>query len=73
MSQRKLQDVAWLKAAFHLTIDMRGQRAMGKIQRNNYHHGSCGPTLTGKTMTVFLIFMPFLKDTSECQKSLSEK
>ena len=30
-----------LKATFHLTISMRGQRATGKIQRNNYHHGSC--------------------------------
>ena len=45
-----------LKATFHLTISMRGQRATGKIQRNNYHHGSCGPSLTGKTMSVFLIF-----------------
>ena len=35
---------------------MRGQRATGKIQRNNYHHGSCGPSLTGKAMSVFLIF-----------------
>ena len=23
-------------------ISMRGQRATGKIQRNNHHHGSCG-------------------------------
>ena len=45
-----------LKATFHLTICMRGQRTTGKIQRNNYHHGSCGPSLTGKTMSVFLIF-----------------
>ena len=45
-----------LKATFHLTISMPGQRAMGKIQRNNYHHGSCGPSLTGKTMSAFLIF-----------------
>ena len=45
-----------LKATFHLTISMSGQRATGKIQRNNYHHGSCGPPLTGKTMSVFLIF-----------------
>ena len=44
------------KATFHLTISVRGQRAMGKIQRNNYHDGSCGPSLTGKTMSVFLIF-----------------
>ena len=45
------------KATFHFTISMHGQRAMGKIQRNNYHHGSCGPSLTGKTMSMFLIFM----------------
>ena len=46
-----------LKATFHLTISMCGQRAMGKFQRNNYHHESCRPSLTGKTMSVFLIFM----------------
>ena len=23
---------------------MCGQRATGRIQRNNYHHGSCGPS-----------------------------
>ena len=45
-----------LKATFHLTISMRDQRATGKIQRNNYHHGSCGPSLTGKTSSVSLIF-----------------
>ena len=45
-----------IKATFHLTISMRGQRATGKIQRNNYHHGSYEPSLTGKTMSVFLIF-----------------
>ena len=45
-----------VKVTFHLTISMRGQPATGKIQRNNYHHGSCGPSLTGKTMSVFLIF-----------------
>ena len=44
------------KATFHLTISVRGQRATGKIQRNNYHDGSCGPSSTGKTMSVFLIF-----------------
>ena len=42
-----------IMATFHLTISMRGQRATGKIQSNNYHHGSCGPSLTGKTMSVF--------------------
>ena len=45
-----------LKATFHLTISMSGQSATGKIQMNNYHHGSCAPSLTGKTMSVFLIF-----------------
>ena len=45
-----------LKATFHFTISMRGQRATGKIQRNNYCHGSCGPSLTGKTWSVSLIF-----------------
>ena len=45
-----------VKATFHVTISMRGQRVTGKIQRNNYHHGSCGSSLTGKTMSVFLIF-----------------
>ena len=47
---------ASLKATFHLMISMRGQRAMGKIQGNNYHHGSCGPSLKGKTSSVSLIF-----------------
>ena len=50
------------EATFHLTISMRGQRATGKIKRCNYHHGSCGPSVTGKTSSV-----------STCQKSLSEK
>ena len=31
-----------VKATFHLTISMRGQRATGKIQRKNYL--SCGPS-----------------------------
>ena len=48
--------VETVKATFYLTISMRGQRAKGKIQRNIYHHGSCGPSLTGKTMSVCLIF-----------------
>ena len=45
-----------LKATFHLKISMRRQHAMGKIQRNNYYHGSCWPSLTGKTSSVSLIF-----------------
>ena len=52
--ERVFEILAWIG----LTISMRGQRAtMGKIQRNNYHHGSCDPSLMGKTMSVFLIFM----------------
>ena len=45
-----------IKATFHLTISIRGYRATGKIQRNNYHHGNCGSSLTGETSSVFLIF-----------------
>ena len=45
-----------LKATSHLTISIRGQHAMDNIQMNNYHHGSCRPSLMGKTMSVFLIF-----------------
>ena len=45
-----------VKATFHLTISMRGQRATGKIQKNNYHHESCGASLTSKTLSVSLIF-----------------
>ena len=45
-----------IKATFHLTISLRGQRATSKIQRNNCHHGSCGPSLTSKTSSVSLIF-----------------
>ena len=41
--------------SFHLTISVRGKRATGKIQRNNYHHGSCGPSLTGNTSSVSVI------------------
>ena len=55
-SGRNLKEVSHQGATFHLTISMRGQRATGKIQRNNYHHGSCGPPLTGNTTSVFLIF-----------------
>ena len=50
---------------------MRGQRATDKIQRNNYYHGSCGPSLTGKTMSAVFDFRA--RDPSEYQRSLSEK
>ena len=53
------------------TISMRGERATGEIQRNNYHHGSCGPSLTGKTVSV--VFDLHARDASECQKSLTFK
>ena len=33
-------------ATSHLTITMRGQRETCKNQRNNYHHGNRGPSLT---------------------------
>ena len=46
----------FLKATFHMTISMRGQCATGEIQRNSYHHGNCGPSLTGKTSSVSLMF-----------------
>ena len=45
-----------VKATFYLTIFMRGERATGKIQRNNCHHGSCGTSLTSKPSSVSLIF-----------------
>ena len=48
--------VAELKATFHLTISVGGQRATGNIQRNNYHHGICGTSLTSKASSVSLIF-----------------
>ena len=56
MTKENRKGMKDLKATFHLTISMLGQLATGKIQRNNYHHGSCGPSLTGKTSSVFLIF-----------------
>ena len=47
-----------LKAISHLTISMHGQHEMGKIQRNNYHHGNCRPSSSsmGKTSSMSLIF-----------------
>ena len=74
MSLRAEHSAQWKmtsKATFHLTISMCGQRATGKIQRNNYHHGNCGPSSTGKTMSDF--FDLHARDALECQKSLSEK
>ena len=45
-----------VKATFRLTISMHGERATGKIQRNKYHHESCGPSLMGEASSVSLIF-----------------
>ena len=57
ISFERLEASPWtFKATFHLTISVREKHAMGKIQRNNYHHGSCRPSLTGKTSSVSLIF-----------------
>ena len=56
-SATKMEAADSVKATFHLTISMCGQRGTGKIQRNNYRHGSCGPSLTGKMSSVSLIFM----------------
>ena len=53
--QNEIMPIRAVKATFHLTISMRGRRATGKIKRNNYHHGSCEPFLTGKTMSGFWI------------------
>ena len=48
-------ELARVKATYHLTISMRGQRVTGKNQRYNYHHGSCGPSLMSKKSSVSFI------------------
>ena len=57
---RLVENSSWgcfsLKATSHSTISMRGQRERGKIQKNYYHHRNCGPSLTGKTSSLSLIF-----------------
>ena len=45
--------VAALKPTFHLTISMREKRAKGRIQRNDYHDESCGPSLTSKVLFIW--------------------
>ena len=40
----KIASLNRVKVTSHLTIAMRGQRERGKIQRNNYHQGDCGPS-----------------------------
>ena len=63
-----------VEATSRLTISMRGQRATSKIQKNNYyHHGDCGPSLTGKTSTVYLIFthLTYRNVKNRCVRSSS--
>ena len=67
----KQTDAAAVTASSHLTISMLGQRARGKIQRNNYYHESCGPSLTSKMSSVYLIFTHGTHQNY--QKLLSEK
>ena len=43
-----------MKATSHFTIFMHGMREKGKIQRNNYRHGSCGSSL-GAMQNVWVI------------------
>ena len=50
---------------------MRGQRPTDKIQKNNYSHGSCGSSSTGKKNDVG-VFDLHARDALECQKSLVE-
>ena len=64
-------DLFPVHTTYHLTISIRGQCATGKIQRNNYHHGSCRPSLTGKTVSAFLIFRQGTH--RNVKKSLSDK
>ena len=63
--------VLTVKATFQLTISTREQRATGRIERNNYRQGSCGPSLTVETMSVSVDL--HARDASEFQKSLTEK
>ena len=49
-------DKTIVRATSHLTLSMHGQRAVGKSQRNNYHHGNCEQSLTDKTLSESLIF-----------------
>ena len=47
-----------IKANFHLMISVRGQCATGKIQRNNYHHRSCWPSVTGPKGNIVILLFP---------------
>ena len=46
----------WTDGELRLNDSIREQHTTGKIQRNNYYHGNCGSSLTGKTSSVCLIF-----------------
>ena len=45
-----------IKDTSHLTIFVRGTRAKGKFQMNDYHHWNSRPSLSGRTSSVSLIF-----------------
>ena len=47
-----------IKANSHLMISMRGQCATAKMQRDNYHQGSCGPSLTGPKGNIIILLSP---------------
>ena len=56
-----------IKATSHLAIFMRGMRAKGKIQSNNYQYGQRRPSFACKTLLVSLIAYMHTRET------LSEK
>ena len=51
----QLHGVTGLKTTFHFKISIHGQHAMGEIQRNNYSHENCEPSLQGKVSSRLLL------------------
>ena len=47
--------IPYLKAISHLNDFVRGLRAKGKIQMNNYQYGQGRPSFAGKTSSVSFI------------------
>ena len=71
-----------IKATFHLTISMRGQRATDKVERNNITGvaGKIQRMVTSQELWTFFngynvvsVFDLQPRDALECQKSVSEK
>ena len=60
-----------LKDTSHVTIFMRGMRAKGKIQRNNYQYGQRGLSFAGKTSSVSLIAYSHARKIAEWEVALS--